>query len=134
MRVFLQEQLRWVEERDYFQYVIDISPDDRLMEVIVAETVKRAAQHGFSEIVKAGQTLKNPSLEEVRLFLTEAIRNCRPDALTVKEYADRNGVSTKTVYQMVADGRLIATRVGRVIRIKTDTEPNTPTKAVSRHW
>jgi excisionase family DNA binding protein len=134
MRTFLKEHLRWVEERDYLQGIIDMSPDDRLMDAIVDDVVKEAAKRGFSEIVRAGQALKNPSLEEVRLFLTECLAGFRPDTLTVKEYAERNGVSTKTVYQMVSDGRLIATRVGRVIRISPDTQPNTPTKAVSRHW
>lgn len=39
-------------------------------------------------------------------------------ALTVAQVAERLAVSEKTVYRLVATGRLPASRVGRVIRIE----------------
>ena len=38
--------------------------------------------------------------------------------LTVKEAAERLGVSPKTIYAMIASGKLIAQRIGRAIRIR----------------
>lgn len=36
---------------------------------------------------------------------------------TVREFAERIGVSTKTVYRMIEDGQLKAARVHNVLRI-----------------
>jgi excisionase family DNA binding protein len=113
MKTLLKEQLRWVEQRYALQDIIDISPDDDLEAVIVDDVVKEAARRGKAEIVRAGQALKNPTLEEVRLFLTEAIASSKSDYLTVKEAAGHLGIALRTVYALCRSGELRHQRYGK---------------------
>jgi excisionase family DNA binding protein len=50
------------------------------------------------------------------MTLIQALES-RREALTVQEVADLLGVSDKHIYEMIADGRLPAFRVGRSVRI-----------------
>jgi excisionase family DNA binding protein len=42
-----------------------------------------------------------------------------PEYLTVAQVADRLGISTQRVHQLIADGRLPSTRFGRAHQIRT---------------
>jgi excisionase family DNA binding protein len=112
MKAFLLERLKWVEERDALQGIIDISPDDRLMDAIVDDVVKEAAKRGFSEIVENGQKLgRYPTLEQVRLFLTACLAGCKTSYLTPPQIAKALGVGNDKVWGWIRRGELVATNV-----------------------
>lgn len=54
------------------------------------------------------------------LLLTLLLSVCAPD-MSVKDVAEYLGVTTRTVYTMIADGRLTAYKLGyRIIRFRRD--------------
>ena len=112
MKAFLLERLKWVEERDYLQGIIDIHEDDNLEGVIVTQTIKYAAQHGRPDIVENGQKLgPYPTLEEVRLFLTACLASCKTSYLTPPQIAKALGVGNDKVWGWIRRGELTATNV-----------------------
>src|SRR5437763_17194845 len=59
---------------------------------------------------------RNSGTGLILMTLIQALES-RREALTVQEVADLLGVSDKHIYEMIADGRLPAFRVGRSVRI-----------------
>jgi excisionase family DNA binding protein len=95
--------------------------------IIVDGVRDRAAKLGLVELVRKAP--KDASLDEARLFLAEALAECKAtqagpekaDWLTVQQAAERLNVSPRTIYDLCEMGRLRCKRVGKgrgTIRIR----------------
>jgi excisionase family DNA binding protein len=87
---------------------------------IAVQEARRIAQGlGYPDLVPpCGELLPPPVARE---FLSRCLAVVDPPAsspLTVKQAAERLGLSPKTVYDLVQKGRLRCIRIGRAIRIR----------------
>ena len=73
-------------------------------------------------------------LEQLRQLVREVVREelakaaHQGDLVAPAAFAKANGISTKTVRRMIADGRLPAKKIGRAVRIPATATIGTPAK------
>lgn len=87
--------------------------------VIVREARRIAQSLGYPDLVPRC-TVDLLALSTARDILSRALAVIDPPnsgPLTVKQAAERLGVSPKTIYKLVASGKLRDQRIGRAIRI-----------------
>ena len=108
-RKLCQKELAYVESLDAIQEHIDFDAD---VPGIVCEEVRdRAARLGLADLVAAMP--KRPTLASARVYLARCLgERQKSDLLTVKQAAERLGVSSRTIYDLVERGRLRCQRIG----------------------
>jgi excisionase family DNA binding protein len=85
---------------------------------LVSEARRFAQSLGWPDLIRPCGRLT--SQDDARDLLSRALAVVDPPAtgpLTVKQAAERLGVSPKTVYDLIEKGRLRCIRIGRAIRI-----------------
>jgi len=115
-----QEFVRWLQLEIAG---LDHPEPDTAMCESAADSVRRArlvAQSlGYADLVPPCAELI--SLPNARAVLARCLAAIDPPAsgpLTVKQAAERMGVSPKTIYDLIDKGRLRCSRIGRAIRIE----------------
>ena len=127
-----QEFAKWLQTEIKELYHLD--PDPAMCEgaaVVVREARRIAESLGYPDLVPPCYTHVGIPLPTASHILSKCLATIDPPAtgpLTVKQAAERLGVSPKTIYDMVERGRLRCIRIGRAIRIQP-SELNVGTEA-----
>ncbi len=122
MRDFIQQQIRELD-----RWLADTPPEET-DSVLVGDVCQRllitvereALRHGIPEAVAACQ-VGHADIRRTRQILAECLAACpepEPEYLTVDQAAIRLQVSRDSIYDLINNGLLKHTKVGRVIRIR----------------